>query len=244
MSSEESGLSGLQFDRVEPINGAASACVPCGVPIAATYYAVNGHTVCPSCADQVTNNVQEPLRSDYLRAALYGAGAAFAGALVYFAIVALSGYEIGLIAVAVGWAVGKAVQRGSRGIGGRKLQIMAVVITYFSIVGSYVPLIIKSAIDNPPGQKQVAASGRDAGNGKQPATPPVSQPTEFSVSAMIVGVAILFAYTLVLPFMQGLSSIIGLFIIFIGLFEAWKLNKRVPIVVEGPLEAAPTEPAT
>jgi hypothetical protein len=239
MSSDGAGLSGLQFDRAEPVDSAASACILCGTAIVDRYYTLNGHTLCPSCSDAQSHVIEEPSTSDYTRAAVYGAGAALAGTIVYFAILALSGYEIGWIAVAVGWLVGKAVNKGSRGIGGRKLQVIAVVLTYLSIVGSYVPLMVKSAMENPPGQKQ---SADNSARTRPPATVETEHP-EFSTPAMIVGIAILFGYTLILPFMQGLSSIIGLFIIFIGLFEAWKLNRRVPMVMEGPFQLTPPEPA-
>jgi hypothetical protein len=231
MSSDESGLSDLQFNRAEPVSFVAPACAVCDSPIDRTYYSLNGLTLCPSCADAQKVFVREPSSSDYLRAALYGSGAALAGTLVYFAILALTGYEIGLIAVAVGWLVGKAVQKGSRGLGGRKLQIMAVVLTYLSIVGSYVPLTIKYAIDHPSGQKQSAPR-----NGQQ--SPAVVSESPASGPGLMTGVLILLGYCLLAPFLNGLSSIIGLFIIFIGLFEAWKMNRRVPLTLEGPFAAA------
>ena len=42
---------------------------------------------------------------------------------------------------------------------------------------------------------------------------------------------------------DALAYGMALFIICIGLFEAWKLNRRVPMVLEGPFQAAPPEPA-
>ena len=233
MSADQSGLSGLQFDRAEPLRSAESVCIACGDPVVDRYYALNGRTLCPSCADAQSHVIEEPSATDYMRAAAYGVGAALAGTIVYFAILALSGYEIGWIAVAVGWLVGKAVHKGSRGIGGRKLQIMAVVLTYFSIFGSYLPLIVKSAIESP-AQKQSAGKATTA---------VAEEPQQSSVSALIIGIVVLFGYSLFLPFMQGLSSILGLFIILIGLFEAWKLNRRVPMVLEGPFQVTPSEPA-
>ena len=82
-------------------------------------------------------------------ALLYGLGAAAAGTLVYFLVLWLSGYEVGLIAILVGWLVGKAVFAGSGNIGGRKYQVLAVALTYCSICASYAPLIVKEFIENP-----------------------------------------------------------------------------------------------
>ncbi len=53
----------------------------------------------------------------------------------------LTGYEFGLIAILVGYAVGIAVRRGSSGRGGWPYQLLAVGLTYASIVGSYLPLV-------------------------------------------------------------------------------------------------------
>jgi hypothetical protein len=213
MPSDDSGLSGLQFDRAEPVSSASTAdCVACASPLAGRYYTINGHSVCPSCTEAHRMAVQEPSSQDYLRALLYGAGAALAGTAVYFAILAISGYEIGWIAVAVGWLVGKAVHKGSRGIGGRKLQVIAVVLTYLSIVGSYVPLILKGAMEN-------------------------------ARSLELLSLVFIFGYSLVLPFLQGFGSILSLFIICIGLYEAWKQNRRVPMTFEGPFEIARPESA-
>ena len=49
------------------------------------------------------------------------------------------GYPLGLIAVLVGWMVGKAVLAGSGNRGGRAFQVMAVALTYCAIVMSNVP---------------------------------------------------------------------------------------------------------
>ena len=50
---------------------------------------------------------------------LLGAGA---GAALYFIILATTGYEIGLVAILVGFIVGKAVHAGSRARGGAGYQ--------------------------------------------------------------------------------------------------------------------------
>jgi hypothetical protein len=242
----------LQFERAEPIHEAAAAdseCHNCHRPVSSSYYLLNGLITCSECIDSKrVAEPQEPTTTDLSRAALFGAGAALAGTGIYFAVLALSGYEIGWIAVVVGWLVGKAVHKGSRGLGGRKLQWMAVALTYFSIVGSYVPLIVKSAIENPPGQKRTVDAGAQRQQDAQPApsqpslkdrTTEVTSEPSISISGLVIGLAILFAYALVLPFVQGLSSILGLFIIAIGLFEAWKWNRRAPVIIEGPFPVSP-----
>ena len=43
------------------------------------------------------------------------------------------------------------------------------------------------------------------------------------------------------PFLAGFENIIGLLIIAIGLYEAWKLNQRLVVNITGPFEVAPEE---
>jgi hypothetical protein len=39
----------------------------------------------------------------------------------------------------------------------------------------------------------------------------------------------------VAPFLSGASNIIGIALIGIALYEAWKFNRSVPLVIDGPL---------
>src|SRR5947208_1899296 len=77
------------------------------------------------------------------RAIAFGLAAAVAGSVGYFAVVAMTGLEFGILAVAVGYAVGIAVKKGSRSRGGWAYQTLAVVLTYFAIAATYVPLVAK-----------------------------------------------------------------------------------------------------
>jgi hypothetical protein len=52
-----------------------------------------------------------------------------------------------------------------------------------------------------------------------------------AVSLLVV---VLFAIACVAPFLGGLQGVIGIVIIGIGLYEAWKINRRAPLVVAGP----------
>jgi hypothetical protein len=72
-----------------------------------------------------------------------GALAAVGGSILYFAVAAITGREFGLVAIVVGFMVGKAVQKGSRGRGGWAYQTLAVSLTYLAIVSTYIPLVAK-----------------------------------------------------------------------------------------------------
>src|SRR6185295_7386395 len=77
------------------------------------------------------------------KALLFGIPAALLGTAIYYAIMAFTGYEFALVAILIGWMVGKAVHKGSGGRGGRRYQIIAVILTYISICSTYIPGILK-----------------------------------------------------------------------------------------------------
>src|SRR5918912_832676 len=66
---------------------------------------------------------------------------------VYYAVAAISGYEIALIALLVGYLVGGGVRLGARGRTGRRYRILAVGLTYLAIGSTYVPFVIKGAAE-------------------------------------------------------------------------------------------------
>ena len=183
--------------------------------------------MCELCAQRVQSGQQAPPALSLGRAVLYGAGAALAGSILYSLVAILLNLEIGIIAIVVGIMVGKAIRHASRGMGGRPQQILAVVLTYFSITSSYVTVGIYQMIKNPPAAQATAdTSKKDAG-------PPMSAGAVLFTLLLIAAAAPFLALT------QGISALISLFIIFIGLQRAWRLTGRSEILVMGPYEAAP-----
>jgi len=235
----------LQFRRAEPIatSGASAAqrCVACQGPIAESYYHASGRVVCPACAARIQQGQQQPPAYSFPRALLFGGAAALAGCAIYAIVAIATGMEIGLIAILVGVMVGKAIRRASGGFGGRQQQILAVVLTYFSIATSYIPVIIwdvahKSKIE----AAQTAKSGAAAQTAQSGAA---SNQEPDSGKSMPPGKAILYLLAIgaVAPFLSltsGVSGIISLFIIFIGLKQAWRLTGRSEVLVMGPNQTA------
>ena len=223
--------SDLQFHTAEPVvspSAGGLACVVCKTPIARTYFHAQGAVVCELCAQRIQSGQQAAPKLSLARAALYGAGAALAGSILYSLVAILLNIEIGIIAIVVGVMVGKAIRHASRGTGGRPQQILAVVLTYFSITSSYVTVGIYQMIKNPPAAQAMADTG------KKDAEPPMSAGKVLGVLLLLAAAAPFLALT------QGLSALISLFIIFIGLQRAWRLTGRSEILVMGPYEAAPS----
>jgi hypothetical protein len=218
----------LQFRRAQPISNpeppAPQTCAACKQLIAGEHYQVNNHLICPQCAAKIQAGRQAQRPVPWVRLVIFGAGAALGGSLLY-AIPLAMGFQIGIVALLVGWMVGKAIRHASYGTGGRAQQVLAVALTYFAISASIVPALAFIGV------KQGAAAR--AAQKKPPVVePPKPVPSPRSMTA---GIALL---VLISPFLQLKSSPVGglisLFILFIGLQRAWVLTARHEIMVTGP----------
>ena len=114
-------------------------CRACGRTIDDAYFEVNSLVVCGTCRDTL---VQRFMGGSglvrFARALVLGTLAALAGSAIYFGVLLLTGYDVALIAILVGFMVGAAVRKGARHRGGLAYQVLAVVLTYTAIVSSYV----------------------------------------------------------------------------------------------------------
>lgn len=241
----------LRFDERDSSPQAPPSCSACGAAIASSYYEAGGAVVCPPCKEATEQHAAAGGGTGRMaRAALYGLGGAIAGAALYYAIVALTGYEIGLVAIAVGWLVGRAVQIGSAERGGRLYQGLAVLLTYLAIVSTYVPFIVGSvtgdtaAVAEAPQDSGLAtgtgaggAAGADAGAAES--APPAMDPV--SVAA---GLGFLLLIAMAAPFLAGFENIIGIAIIGFALFQAWQMNARRKLVFTGPYAIGGSQAAT
>src|SRR5580692_4348908 len=134
---------------------AGDRCKVCQQPMGGTYYRVNMSRVCPSCAQNMKSAITLDNHSAYVRALAYGIGAAAAG-LIGYALIAilLQGWVISYMSIGVGWMVGTAMMKGSNGIGGRRYQIAAAVLTYAAVSMAAIPIWIHFAPDRHQ-QKQI-----------------------------------------------------------------------------------------
>ena len=152
----------LQFDAAEPVaaTSSASTCVACKKPLVDRYHTVNGKLICEACRRRLEASWAGGSGSARVaKALLFGTAGAVAGAGIYYAVLALTGYEIGLIAIVVGYLVGRGVRMGSGGRGGPGYQAMAMLLTYVAIVSTYVPMIMNnSGSEAPPIAGAIIAS--------------------------------------------------------------------------------------
>jgi hypothetical protein len=228
------GVGELQFRRAQPIvNTEAPAdrsCAACKQLISEEHYQVQNHVICASCAAKIRAGQQSQKPVPLFRAVIYGAGAALAGCLLY-AIVLAMGVQIGIVALAVGWMVGKAIRHGSYGTGGRPQQILAVALTYFAISTSFFPAAVFVGVKHGIEAKNAAKTQSAA-----TAQPPVQEAKpKISRGAALGG---LLVFAVISPFLElkysPVGGLISLFILFIGLQRAWAMTARHEIIVTGP----------
>lgn len=138
----------LQFDRAEYAQPVAAnvSCSMCSRGIVQSYYALGGKIICSDCRERREHGLEGGGFVRLLRASGAGLGAAILGAVLWYGVRAATGYEIGLIAIAVGIGVGKAVAWGAHGKGGWSYQLLALFLTYTSIVTNYVPDIVEGIV--------------------------------------------------------------------------------------------------
>ena len=111
----------LQFDRAEfeGTTPTTTACSVCQKPLADAYYEIGGAVACDACRRRAEWEWNQGLAiGRFVRALVFGTLAAAAGCGLYYAVLAVTGWEVGLIAIVVGVMVGSAVRAGCRRRGG------------------------------------------------------------------------------------------------------------------------------
>ena len=235
----EDGNAQLQFDRIEGATPATlPSCASCQRTLPDVYYESAGKLFCAPCKDAALAAQTDGSRvARLLKALLLGAVAAALSAAIWYAIIALTGYELGIVALAVGIAVGMAVRIGSEGRGGWAYQTIAVLLTYLAIGASYVPLVMDQVRQGfTAGEAESAARAESGGAEAAPPIDPEAREVGIFVTAVLIGLA--------LPVLQVMDGgVIGLLIVAFALYEAWKLNKRQTLRFNGPFRVEARSPA-
>ena len=242
----------LQFDRVETTDPSGDpaalptvTCAVCGRSVGASYYTANDKPICASCRDVVTSTAATPRSPGaLLLAGLFGLGAAVAGAAIYYAVIAIANLEIGIVAILIGYMVGWAVRKGAGGRGGRRFQILAVVLTYWAVGLAYAPLAFKGvAGETRPSAETVVGDSIVQTGPVQ--TGPVGRNVSGADVVKMVGPLLLlvFALPVVAIFRSLPFGLISALIIFIGMRQAWQLTAAPGLAISGPYNVG-TGPAS
>jgi hypothetical protein len=235
-----------QFETAEYQNQTGTNdCVVCRKPISSSYFRVNGKMVCSPCSERLKSSAPKDSHTAFTRALAFGAGAAIAGLALYAGVTIATGLMIGYVSLAVGWLVGKAMMKGSGGIGGRRYQIAALLFTYAAVSVAAVPIAIAEFSKQKKAQSQGSVQGPSA---SQPGAPPSDDnPTVApdggnsarNHASAVSALWYLLMLGLASPFVElgsdPLHGLIGLVILAVGVRIAWQITRgRPPLVFDGP----------
>jgi predicted lipid-binding transport protein (Tim44 family) len=235
-------------------------CRFCNQSIVGRYYRVNGAMACNSCADRAQRETPADSHAAFLRGLLLGIAAAILGLILYAAFEIMTGIIIGYASLAVGFLVGKAIMVGSKGIGGRRYQIAAVLLTYAAVSMAAIPVAIsqfskeqserkeieekrQSSTDKPQASQQnqpAQAPSTDAQAGQQSEQKPVPK---MGIGAVLVEFILIGLASPFLELQNPVYGLIGLVILFVGIRIAWRITAVRPLQIEGPYDnPAPLSP--
>jgi hypothetical protein len=242
----------LQFDKadVSETSDTPLACHVCERPLHDVYFDVDAQPSCEKCRYELeAERTRGSGPGRFARALLGGGLAGLVGAGIYYAVLALTGYEVGLVAIVVGFLVGFGVRWGSGGRGGWPYQILAVGITYVAIVSTYVPFVFEE-IEKMEATAVSEAPAPAAEVGTLESTADGSGATaieeEIGAGEALLALGVFALFVLAIPFLGGFQNILGILIIGFGLYQAWKINAYQPLMIEGPFrvgQGPPLEPA-
>jgi hypothetical protein len=205
-------------------------CKTCDRSIVGQYYRVNGAIACVICAEKVSGLLPRDTHGAFGRGLLFAIGGAILGLILYSAVSIMTGLEIGYVSLAVGYIVGRAFMTGSWGIGGKRYQVAAALLTYAAVSMSAVPISLYHTSQSPAAQTE----------GGETRNVPSDRPSPDSPTGLITALLYLGAIGLVSPFLElaePLRGLIGLVILFVGMQIAWKKTAGVKISILGPFKA-------
>jgi hypothetical protein len=213
-------------------------CQFCQQPIGARYYRVNNRMACPACTEKAAHAVPQDSHAAFVRALLFGTGAAVAGLALYATVEIATGWIIGYVSLAVGWMVGKAMMAGSNGIGGRRYQIAAVLLTYAAVSMAAIPVAISESAKERKAHPQPQIEQPSAPDGES--APPTKQRPNLGMA--LVTLALIGLASPFLDLFQASTpfALIGLVILFVGIRIAWRITAGTLVTgILGPFSSSP-----
>lgn len=127
--------------------GRCGSVIPEGKEVAGAGSSAPILTICPSCAaaaGPTALTAQE--RPNLAGAAAAGLLFAMLASAVWYFVVVLTNYQLGIIAVAVGWLVGQAVMFGAGNKRGTNIQLLSVAITVLAMTVSEYLIVRQAAV--------------------------------------------------------------------------------------------------
>ncbi len=226
-----------QFTTAEYAN-AGDQCAACHRSVTTQYYRVNTKMVCESCIQQLQNKFPKDSHAAYVRGLIFGIGAAILGMILYAGFTIVTGFYIGYVSLAVGWLVAKAIMLGSRGIGGRRYQIAAVILTYAAVSIAAVPIALSYKMKEKSAQHSSARTQQQPSQNEQNTEPEQAPPhPKPSLAAALLQLLLIGLASPFLELQDPLHGVIGLVILVVGIRIAWRMTAGVGAFnIQGPYE--------
>lgn len=240
-----------QFGTAEyQTQSGSDTCKSCNQALSGRYFRVNGSLACERCTEQLKAQIPKDSHSAFVRGLLFGVGGAILGLILYSVFAIVTGIVIGYVSLAVGYIVGKAVKFGSGGMGGRRYQIAAVLLTYAAVSMSAIPIGISQAIkskkEGPPSRVAPSPSQSAPSPGNPPssgtATPQHASEQKMNFGAALAALAVLGLASPFLELQDPFHGVIGLVILFVGIRIAWQLTAGPKIDILGPFAVGARTP--
>lgn len=212
-------------------------CKTCGLAIAGSYFRINGAMTCSACAEQTGELLPKDTHGGFARGVLFGVGGALLGLVLYSFVGIATGLEIGYVSLAVGYIVGRAIMMGTSGVGGRRHQVAAVLLTYAAVSMSAVPISLWHFAHE---DRETRAAAGPTVDAQTEQAAPESEPASTGAPGVIGAIAFLAVLGLLAPFLgleDPVSGLIGLVILFVGIRIAWKMTAGSAVQITGPHNA-------
>jgi hypothetical protein len=188
------------------IKSEAPRCALCGSPIYIEFYRVNSKLSCAKCGVAARKGyaVQDP--AAYSQGMAHGVFAAGVAMALYALFTIVTHFYLGYVAVGVGWLIGKAMMKGSKGIGGPRYQLAAVVLTYLAVSVAAVPIRVAS----------FSAAG------------------DMNWGHEMLPLALWGVFSPILYLQYPIFGFVGLVLLIFGMRIAWKTTAARRMLVDGP----------
>jgi len=200
---------------------------------------------CEGCAQQLERQLPKDSHAAYVRGMLFGIGAAILGMALYAGFTIVTGFYIGYVSLAVGWLVGKAMMLGSKGVGGRRYQIAAVILTYAAVSIAAIPIALSYQAKETNGSSSAHSRQQPSTDGQATPSDQTVPPDQAKVAPKpSFGAALLqlLLIGLASPFLElqdPFHGLIGLVILAVGIRFAWKITAGTfRANIDGPYEVS------
>lgn len=236
------------------------SCQSCKQPLIGRYFRINNALACEGCTEQLRAQLPQDTHAAFVRGLMFGVGGFILGLALYSGFTIATGIIIGYVSLAVGFIVGKAMRLGSGGIGGRRYQVAAVILTYAAVSMSAIPIgisqYVKEKKSKPP-VHQASAPPSSSPSASAPAAPtqsedvaaddaasgsPAAPKQRTGFGAAIISLALVGLASPFLELQDPMHGLIGLVILWVGLSIAWRLTGSPKVNILGPFTVGTSSP--